>query len=116
MWQTVNMIRTISPSLIDNQTVWFNFSAWIGGYRDQDDNAIVSLTFLNQMNQSIGSNTTLGPVLAVDRQNISSLLFHQAGGLVPVSTRSFRVVVKATRLSGADNDGSVDNIGVNFYQ
>ena len=116
MWQTVNMSRMIDPSLIDNQTVWFNVSVWIGGNYNQDDNAVVSLAFLDQINQPIGSNTTLGPVLTADRLNISSLLFRQAGGLVPVGARSFRMVVTMTRLSGFHNDGAVDNIVLNFYQ
>jgi hypothetical protein len=82
MWQTVNLTGLIDPLLIDNQTVWFNFSAWIGGYANQDDNAQASLTFLNQTNQKVGNTITLGPILAAARGSITSLLFQQADGLV----------------------------------
>ncbi|CAF4019017.1 unnamed protein product, partial [Adineta steineri] len=117
MWQYVNMTSSINPVLIDNQTVRFNFSAWIGGYSSQDDNVQVSLTFINQLNQAVGSTIVLGPVLAVDRGSVSELLFKQTSGLVPTSARSSLVTVTITRTAGiSDNDGCVDNIGLYFYQ
>jgi hypothetical protein len=114
MWQIVNLTNSVNPSLIDNQTLWFNFSAWMGGFRSQDDNAQVSLAFMDQNNQQVGNITTLGPVLAAQRLNITSLIFQQAGGLIPVSTRSFIVTVVVTRIEGTYNDGSIDNIVVAF--
>ena len=109
------MTRRINPSAIDNHTIRFNISAWIGGYKYQDDNAVISLMFLNSMNQQVGINTTLGPVLDADRGSITSLLFRQTNGLVPVGSRSFMVIVTMTRVLGYDSDGSVDNIVINFY-
>ncbi len=116
MWQTVNMTSSVNPLSIDSQTVWFNFSAWIGGYSNQDDNAQASLTFINQANQQVGNTTTIGPVLAPARGDVSSLLFQQANGLVPVGARSFMVMVTITRLVGTYNDGDIDNIAVILYQ
>ena len=116
MWQTINMTQKIDPSYIDNQRVQFNISAWLGGYSSQNDNARILLTFLNQINQPVGSNTTLGPVLATDRGSITALVFRQTSGLVPISARSFKVTVILTRTNGSGNDGSVDNIVVAFYQ
>ncbi len=115
MWQTVNMTGSLNPSLIDNEAVRFNFSAWIGGYSSQDDNAEASLTFTNQLNQTVGNIITLGPVLAADRGYIGSLLFRQANGLVPIGTRSFIVVVTMTRVSGTYNNGYIDDIAVVLY-
>jgi hypothetical protein len=116
MWQTVNMTSSINPVLIDNQTVRFNFSAWLGGFGTQNDNAQVSLTFINQVNQQVGSNFTLGPVLAAARGNITSLIFQQTSGFLPVGARSFIVIITITRLAGTYNDGDVDNIVVYLYQ
>ena len=110
------MITYMNPLLIDSHTVWFNFSAWIGGYLDQDDNAQLSLTFFNQTNQQIGNSTTLGPVLSADRGNITSLLFRQVNGLVPIGARSFTVLATITRLFGTTNDGDIDNIALLLYQ
>jgi len=116
MWQTVNMTGSVNGSLIDNQNVWFNFSAWIGGYAGQDDNAQASLTFIDQSNLKVGNTITIGPVLAVDRGSITSLVFRQANGLIPVGARSFMVMVTMTRTSGTDNDALIDNIAVLLYQ
>lgn len=116
MWQTVNITNTIDPLLIDNHMVQFNLSAWIGGWSSQDDNARVSVSFFDQTNQMVGNRTTIGPVLAADRGSQSSLLFRQATGFVPIGTRSFTVFVSLTRLNPTSNDGSVDNIGIYFYQ
>jgi hypothetical protein len=116
MWQTVNLTSTISPLLIDNNTVWFNLSAWIGGYQDQDDNARITLTFTDQTNVIVGNGTTIGPILAVDRSNITSLLFRQANGLIPAGARSFTVSVLTTFVIGGSTDADVDNIAVLLYK
>jgi hypothetical protein len=115
MWQTVNMTGSVNSLLIDSQTVWFNFSAWIGGYENQDDNAQISLTFIDQNNQKVGNSTTLGPILAADRDGITSLLFRQANGCVPVSARSFIVMATMTLVDGGYIDAPIDNIAVLLY-
>ncbi|UJR24632.1 hypothetical protein I4U23_006006 [Adineta vaga] len=115
MWQINDMTISIDPILIDNQTISFNFSAWIGGYLDQDDNAQISLTFLNQTNQNIGNTTILGPVLAIDRGQRTSLLYRQENGQVPIGSRSFKVLVTMTRFNGSYNDGDIDNIVLQLY-
>ncbi|CAF1429513.1 unnamed protein product [Adineta ricciae] len=109
MWQKQNF-TSYFYSLIDDQTVRFNFSAWIGGAGNQDDAVEASLMFFNQSNQMIGNATTIGPVRAADRGNVTSLLFRQANGQVPSGTRSFEVLVKFTRSSGTYDNGAIDNI------
>lgn len=116
MWQTVNMTSSVDALLIDNQTVSFNFSAWIGGLLSQNDNARVSLTFIDQLNQAVGSTVTLGPVLAAARGSISLLLFQQVNGMVPVGARLFRVMATITRQQGSYNDGDIDNIALTFLR
>ena len=115
MWQTISLADYVHPTLIDSQTVKFNFSAWIGGYFTDDDCATVSLSFANQANQRTGSIVTLGPVLAVNRSNQSSLLFSQANGFVPLGARSLTVLVTIIRAAGSFNDGDVDNVAVYLY-
>ncbi len=116
MWQTVNITSSINSYLIDSQTVWFNFSAWLGGYSNQNDNAQISLTFLDQTNQKVGNTTILGPVLASDRGNVTSLVFRQTNGLVPVGARSIIVTVIMTCTNPIYDDGLADNIAVVLYQ
>ena len=116
MWQTVNLTNALDPLLIDNQTIKFNLSAWLGGWQNQDDNARATIIFFDQTNQMVGNSTTIGPVLAVDRNNITSLIFRQTNGFVPTGTRSFSVIVTLTRVVVTDNDAVVDNIAVTLFQ
>ena len=114
MWQYVNMTPSINPVLIDNQTVYYNFSAWLGGYSSQGDNAVAALTFVNQFNVQVGTTVTLGPVLPVDRNYTTSLLLRQTNGVVPVGARSCQIMVTLTVASGPTNDGDIDNIELDF--
>jgi hypothetical protein len=115
MWQTVD-ISSIPSYLIDSQTVWFNFSAWLGGFNSQDDNAQALLIFYNQTNQQVGNSITIGPVLAYDRGYITAMVFRQTNGLVPVGARSFIVIVTITCVFPTTADGDIDNIAVVLYQ
>ncbi|CAF3975353.1 unnamed protein product [Rotaria sp. Silwood1] len=116
MWQTINLTNYVDSLLIDAQTVKFNLSAWLGGYTTQDDNVAISLTFANENNQIIGNRTSIGPVLANDRGNHTSLIFRQTNGFVPVGARFFTVFVLFTRLEGTTINADVDNIAVFLYQ
>lgn len=115
MWQTIALNNYIDPSLIDNQTVRVNLSAWIGGLNIQDDNAVVSLIFHDQFNHIRGNQTRIGPVLSIDRSNETSLIFLQANSLVPVGTRSFTVFVEMFLIVGTYINAGVDNIIVSLY-
>lgn len=115
MWQIVDLSTVCNVLLFDNQTIRFNLSAWIGGWSSDNDNARVSLTFTNQSNVIVGNITSLGPILAADRNSTSSLLFRKTIGLVPTAARFLRVQVTTTRVSGSSNDGAIDNISIVLY-
>jgi hypothetical protein len=106
----------VNALYIDNHTVWFNLSAWIGGWSTQDDNARASLIFTNQTNQIVGNVTTIGPVMAAARGSISALVARQATGLVPVSARFMTILVSITCVTGGSNDGDIYNINVVLHQ
>lgn len=116
MWQTVPLTSYADSSLIDNYTVRFNLSAWLGGFSSHNDRASVSLIFLDEANQTVGSRSTIGPVTNADRNDITSFRFRQTTGYVPVGARSMTVMVIITKIVGIINDGYVDNIGVYLYQ
>ena len=115
MWQTIDLSSYIDSFLIDNQLVRFNLSAWLGGYGDQDDRAKVTLFFYDQFNQTIGAGISIGPVFAIGRGNVTSLVFRQTNGLVPIGTRFFEILVTLTLAAGSFNNGEVDNIRVTLY-
>jgi len=115
MWQTIDLTNYADPDLIDTQALKFNLSAWIGGYDAENDNAKISLTFLDQLNQTISSGITIGPVLAGARGNQIALLFRQTQGFVPAGTRFITVTVTITRTAGTIANGDVDNIALVLY-
>ena len=116
MWQTINLTKTVNAFDIDSHTVSFNFSAWIGGWSTQDDNARASLTFTNQTNQIVGNVTTIGPVMATNRGSIASLIARQATGLIPVGARFMTILVTITCVYPYSNDGDIDSISVVLHQ
>ena len=116
MWQTVDLTNYVDFSLIDNQAVKFNLSAWLGGFSNHNDRAGVSLLFFDQANQTVGSMSSIGPVTNLDRNNTTSFLFEQSTGFVPVGSRSLTVMVTITKVFGTINDGYIDNIGIYLYQ
>jgi len=115
MWQTIDLTNYADPGFIDTQNIKFNLSAWIGGYDSQDDNAKVSLTFLNQLNQTISSGITIGPVLASERGNQIALLFRHTQGFVPAGTRFIKMTVTIVLVGGGVANGDVDNIVFILY-
>ena len=116
MWQTISLTNNVDPLLIDAQIVKFSLSVWLGGYYSQDDNVVVSLIFTDQVNQTVGSGISIGPVLGADRGNQTSLLFRQTNGFVPIAARYLTVLVTMTRLVGLRNDADIDNIVAVLYQ
>jgi len=116
MWQTIDLNGRINFAAVDAQSVRYNLSAWIGGYYNQEDSAIVTVTFFNSVNQIAVSNyTSIGPVSSADRGTASSLLYKQTSGVVPAGTRSILVFVTFNRGLGTVNNGYIDNIGLNLY-
>ena len=81
---------------IDSGKVTFNFSGWVGGYADQDDNMTVTAQFMSWQGNVLGS-ARLGPVLSAER-NLKSLLVSksQTGG-VPTGTRWVRISMQSVR-------------------
>jgi hypothetical protein len=89
----------------------FVFSAEIGGYLTQEDNATVELLFLASSGDVL-STTTLGPVNSQERQGASILLPVEANGTVPEAAVQAQLIISQNRLAGVANDGYVDNIDV----
>jgi hypothetical protein len=114
MWQTINLKNSYNL-LINNQTLHFNLSAWIGGASAHDDHASVSLIFLNKAIEKLGDSTTIGPVFANERLGVSRLIFKSATGLVPKGTYFLKIYVEFKRVIGPNNNGNIDNIALILY-
>ncbi|MGE5277812.1 MAG: S-layer homology domain-containing protein [Acidobacteriota bacterium] len=96
---------------IDADAVSFQLSGYLGGFSGQDNNAQVTITFLDGSSGTLGSPVTIGPVLAADRNSVTGLLPRTAAGGVPAGTRSVRVDLIQTG-DGFYNDGYADNLSL----
>jgi hypothetical protein len=115
--KTASMTQTDSVSSESGQiaagTLPYSFSAWIGGYSSQADQAVVMATFLSSSGTSLGTST-LGPVTPAERDDDTELLYQSATGTVPVGTVSVRFTVTYTRHAGTEDDGYVDDTAMTF--
>ncbi len=102
-------------SEISSPGVTATLSGYLGGFLVQDDNARVDVVFLHGGSQ-VGSPLTIGPVLAADRANRTTLLLRTASATVPSNADGARVTVTVTRAAGSadpqDNDGYADNLAL----
>jgi uncharacterized protein (TIGR03437 family) len=98
-------------SQIDAGQVSFRFSGWIGGISSQNDNMTVTAQFMDWSGAPL-SNATLGPVLAAERNNLSSLIQKSVSGAVPHGARMVRVTMTANRTDGSDDDGLADSLSL----
>lgn len=106
-----NITVAALAGLIDSSSVSFALSAFLGGYLNQGDNAVLTATFLDSNGNALGSSD-LGPVTNTDRQNATGLLFREVSGDLPVGTRSIDLALQMTRLDGVFNDGYADNLSL----
>ena len=91
--------------------VSFTLSGWLGGYASQDDDASLMATFKDTGGTTV-MTSAIGPVLAVDRNNTTGLLFRTVMAPVPTTARSVEVTLTMTRMSGTANDGYADNLSL----
>lgn len=106
-----------NASDIDAGKVSCDISAWLGGYFDQDDDAILTVEFRNSDARSLRS-AVLGPVTALERAKQTGLKFRNRSVSVPAQTRSIHVELVFTRKPGAGscNDGYADSLSVVLHR
>jgi hypothetical protein len=88
-------------------------SAWLGGYSDQPDNAMLIVTFESSSGTAL-KTTKIGPVTVGQRHDVSGLFFRQGTGKVPAETQKIKVELEMTLREGGDNDGLADNLSLVF--
>jgi hypothetical protein len=103
-------LAPIAPS-IDTGKVAFAFSAYAGGYADQDDRPMFDLLFLDDSNLNLLEKFIEGPT-AAERGGVTKPVFRDAADLVPAGARS--ATVNAIMAHGANggsyNNAYVDNV------
>ncbi len=96
---------------IDTGNIQYDFSADLGGYLNQGDQATVEADFLDQSFHLL-SQVFLGPVTAADRGNQTGLLHRDATAMVPANTRQVELFIVMTTVNGPYNDSYVDNVSL----
>lgn len=98
-------------SEIDGHQLAFDFSAYIGGYSNQNDHCTITAVFESKSGKALGS-AKLGPVMAADRQDKTGLFARSTTGAVPAGTRAVSITMTIVRTDGAFNDGCADNLSL----
>jgi hypothetical protein len=110
-----NATQTIDVSKdalkIATGSVGFVLSGWLGGYADQDDNAMLSIQFEDAAGTVLGK-AQIGPVMAADRSDVTSFVLRTTNGKVPKGTVKIVVTLTMTRVSGSANDGYADDLSL----
>jgi hypothetical protein len=107
---TVQTIDLSQATEIATGNVVATLSGYLGGFGAQNDNAQVQVQFRDQGNNAVGNTIVIGPVTAADRGNQTNLLHRLASGTVPVQTKTARVTIVLTNVSGGATDGYADNL------
>jgi hypothetical protein len=98
-------------ALIDKHQLAYAFSAFIGGYSNQNDHATVTVEFRSVTGHPLGT-AQLGPLMAADRNDKTGLFPRSTSGSVPAGTREVTVTIVIVRTDGSYNDGCADNLSL----
>jgi len=108
-------VQTIDVSgvgtVLDSGQVSYTFSAWLGGYRGQDDQVQLTAQFLNA-DGGVLATASLPVVLDSDRGGKTALLLRTTNGSVPAGTRRIKVEMQMLRKAGSANDGYADDVSL----
>jgi hypothetical protein len=107
--QSISLSAAVTE--IASGSVHYAFSAWLGGYSNQGDNATASISFRDAAGKALGG-AMLGPVTPADRKDVTGLLERTHSGAVPKGAATAIVTIVLTRLAGIYNDGSVDSVSL----
>jgi len=90
----------------------FTLCGFLGGFASQNDNATLTAKFKDAGALPTGTDATIGPVLAADRNFTSGLCLRSTSGTVPIGATQVEVVLTFNNLTagGPFNDGYADNL------
>jgi hypothetical protein len=108
--QTVSLAA--DAAAISSGAVRADLGAHLGGFATDDDQATVTVSWLDGSGTPTGASLVVGPVTAAERGNATELQRRTATAPVPSNARQARVLVTITRADGANNDGYADNLSL----
>lgn len=107
MYQNINMGNYATS--IDQGLAVVRYSAAMRGWTGQTDTPSMYIEFYNASGSKLATSSTLSSATATWTVKSATMT-------VPVGTRSIRVHANAVRSGGSDNDGYLDNIGLEIMQ
>jgi Phosphoesterase family len=107
-----NVDVSSAATAIDDGTVSYDLSGWLGGYGRYNGQAVVTAVFLDANGQPLGQPAQLAGVNAAARGDQSGFLAREASGLVPAGTRSISVLLQFTDTGASYNVGYADNLSL----
>ena len=98
---------------IDTGQVVCDIEAWLGGYLNDDDSAVLVVNFMQDASTDLGGSVTL-TATSSDRGMVTSFISGYPVVTVPIKTRLIKLTLSMTRASngGAYNDGYADSLSV----
>jgi hypothetical protein len=101
--------QTLALGDLGTQPLQYELSGWLGGWLEQQDNALLYVSFLDITGHEIGF-AAIGPVMPGDRDNQTGLFYRESAGLLPAGVSQVMFSLSVERLSGGDSDGYADNL------
>jgi PEP-CTERM motif len=106
-WQTIDVSNV--SALINAGEVNYTLSGYFGGYLNQDDSALLIVTFFDGSGDDLGQ-VSIGGDNEVARNGQTGLLPDSTAGAIPFGTESIEFTLQMTRTVGTYNDGYADNL------
>jgi hypothetical protein len=97
---------------IDGGTLEYQLSAWLGGWSDRSESALVTAVFLDDDGRSTGSPVVLGDPGANQRGHRTGLIARVTHGTIPVGTRRITVTVDLPSGLSSYQSAFADNISL----
>lgn len=98
--------------LIKSGKAKFTLAAWLGGYSSQRDYATLTVVWERASGAAVGKATTIGPVTAHARHDVTGMKYRSASGIVPKGARQVLVKLRMVRKDGSYIDGYADNLSL----
>jgi hypothetical protein len=98
---------------VDSGAVRFDLAGFLGGIGNTTDHAQVQVRFLDGAGAMLAASS-IGPVTAADRANVTGLLLRAATGPLPAGARTAAVAITFTGTSGLYVWGFADSVGLSL--
>jgi len=107
-YQLIDLSSAVN--LIDAGAVLAEISGYLGGWQSQDDRSELKAEFLDGVHTNVLAAFTIGPVMAVERTNVTALLFREKMLAAPIGARKVKLTLIMTYTTGNYTDGYADNL------